>query len=128
MSYCYEHAIPHSHFLGGPNQWETTDRMKAMAVALERSERCPSCGTAPWEWQADPSAYVAVKEQCRGCLIREAKQEDDVPQKGERISLFTRARAEEIVAHPELYVVDSPKMRRARKEQRRKMAAKGSPR
>lgn len=120
MAYCYDNALPHSHFLGGPYEWTDLDRVKVMAYALERTERCPSCGTSPWEWQADQEAYVAIREQCPGCLRREALSEETSgsPLKGSRVALIPRVRAEAIAANPELYAVDSPAVRRARRKQR----------
>ena len=63
MSYCYENAIPHSVFL----EWEPEDKAKALAFAIEKSERCDMCGTAPWEWEENRFAYTAVDEFCKGC-------------------------------------------------------------
>jgi hypothetical protein len=63
MSYCYEKGIPHSTFL----TWDTEDRAKTLAFALEQATRCSSCGTAPWEWEENRFAYTAVEELCQGC-------------------------------------------------------------
>lgn len=119
MAYCFDNAIPHSRFLGGPDEWTEPDRVKTMAYALERTERCPNCGTSPWEWQMDPQAYVAVLEQCPGCLRRETQSEEtkDSPQKGTRVTLIPKARAEAIARNPDLYAADSPKQRRKRRRE-----------
>lgn len=112
MAYCYDAGLPHSTFLG----WEPSDRAKTIAYALERAERCSSCGTSPWEWQADPDAYVAVRQQCPGCMRREAVMEDTKdPPKGSSVVMMPRARAEEIKRNPEAHVVDSVAQRRARR-------------
>jgi len=63
MSYCFERGIPHSEFL----DWDAEDRSKVLAFALEQSERCDQCGTAPWEWEQDKFAYTAVEVLCKGC-------------------------------------------------------------
>jgi hypothetical protein len=63
MSYCFEKGIPHSKFL----KWEGEDRAKTLAYALESSQRCSSCGTAPWEWEENKFAYTALDEFCQGC-------------------------------------------------------------
>jgi hypothetical protein len=120
MAYCYDNALPHSHFLGGPYEWTAPDQVKKMAFALERTERCPNCGTSPWEWQADPEAYVAITEQCLGCLRRESLSEETSSnnQKGTRVTLIPKVRAEAIARNPEAYAVDSPAIRRARRRER----------
>lgn len=112
MSYCYEAGISHTEFLN----WEPNDRAKTIAFALEKGERCISCGTAPWEWQEDPDAYEAVRQQCRGCMKREAVLEDQKdPPKGSSVTMVTKAHAKAIAANPELFVVDSAAKRRARR-------------
>ena len=63
MSYCYEHAIPHSVFL----DWSGEDRAKTLAYALESSQRCQMCGTAGWEWEENRFAFTAIDEFCQGC-------------------------------------------------------------
>jgi hypothetical protein len=63
MSYCFEKGIPHSEYLG----WDSEDRAKTIAFAIESSERCSLCGTAPWEWEQDKFAFTAVDEFCQGC-------------------------------------------------------------
>jgi hypothetical protein len=63
MTYCYEHAIPHSTFL----EWDPEDRAKMLAYALESAARCSMCGTAPWEWDQNKFAYTAMEEFCPGC-------------------------------------------------------------
>ena len=63
MSYCHEHAIPHSKFL----RWDPEDRAKTLAFSLESSARCTMCGTASWEWEENKFAFTAVDEFCQGC-------------------------------------------------------------
>jgi hypothetical protein len=63
MSYCHEKGIPHSVFL----EWEPEDRAKVLAYAMEQSNRCSQCGTAPWEWEENKFAYTAVDDFCKGC-------------------------------------------------------------
>lgn len=71
MSYCYDHAIPHSKFL----QWEPEDKAKVMAYAMEKASRCMQCGTAPWEWEENKFAYTAVEELCMGCYQKSVYSE-----------------------------------------------------
>ena len=67
MSYCYEHAIPHSKFL----KWDPEDRAKVLGYAMESSLRCTMCGTAPWEWEQNKYAFTAVEEFCQGCYQKQ---------------------------------------------------------
>lgn len=114
MAYCYEAGLPHTTLLS----WEPTDRAKTIAYALERAERCQSCGTSPWEWEADPGAYVAVRQQCPGCMRRESVVEDTKdPPKGSSVVMIPKARAEEIARNPAGHVIDSPDKRRARRRE-----------
>lgn len=113
MSYCYEAGLAHSVFLS----WEPNDRAKTIAYALEKGERCSSCGTAPWEWQADPEAYVAVRQQCPGCMRRETVVNDSKdPPPGTAVVLITKSHAEDIRDHPERHQLDGPQVRRARRQ------------
>lgn len=67
---CEIYRIPHSTFL----QWDPDDRHKAVMHQIRKSERCPSCGTHPDEW--DPKAggsrgaYVAKFHTCWGCKTK----------------------------------------------------------
>lgn len=65
-----------------------------MAYLLESSSKCQMCGTAAWEWEEDRDAYEATAVMCRGCLIKEAAQEDapDIP--GTRVTLVPKAVAD----------------------------------
>lgn len=63
LSYCYEKGIPHSEFLS----WKPEDRAKTLAFGIESTQRCSSCGTAPWEWEQNRFAYTPVEEFCQGC-------------------------------------------------------------
>lgn len=99
VAYCYEKGIPHSFYLGGPHTWSSDDRDKAKAYALERATECSSCGTAPWEWEADPQAYVPMVEVCMGCYHRES-QRDEATRPGSTIALVPRERAAKMKAAP----------------------------
>lgn len=46
-----------------------------MAWAAEQADKCPSCGTQPWEWDEDHRAYEAVSYQCLGCLKTATERE-----------------------------------------------------
>jgi hypothetical protein len=71
MSFCNEHGIPHSEFLG----WDPEDRAKALAFVFEKSMRCELCGTAEWEWDADRRAYEPVEKICMGCYLKHMAEE-----------------------------------------------------
>lgn len=66
MSLCSEYGIPHSEFLS----WDAEDRVKALAFALEKGERCTLCGTAPWEWEENKFAYTPQDHYCHGCYLK----------------------------------------------------------
>ena len=83
MRWCSEHGLPHSALLA----WEPDDRAKLTAHLLDEGARCSMCGTAPWEWEADPFAYEPVQETCRGCMLREAAQDDVSQGRGQRVVL-----------------------------------------
>lgn len=84
MSFCNEHGIPHSKFL----EWEPEDRAKALAFAIEASERCQMCGTAPWEWDHDRFAYEPEEKYCHGCYLKGVFSEStDTSLKGTTVTL-----------------------------------------
>lgn len=69
------------------------------AVALERADTCPSCGTQARTWQEDPYAYTPVIHTCVGCQKRELLQDDDTPKpKGSSVRLISKAAAERLAA------------------------------
>lgn len=88
---------------------------------MEHSERCIRCGTAPWEWEADPDAYVAVVMGCPGCLRLETMGEDlhNTPgPKGASTRLLPRRVAERIRAETERRAAEGTlRPRRRRREQ-----------
>lgn len=75
MAYCGPRGIPLSTFL----QWPADDQAAALSWLAEDRLRCTSCGTAEWEWEADPDAYQAEARVCMGChrsgLERKAMQQ-----------------------------------------------------
>lgn len=72
MEYCGERGLPHSQFL----EWDEEDRAKVLAWVYENSLRCPSCGTAEWEWEQNKFAYHPVERICRGCELKELGRSD----------------------------------------------------
>jgi hypothetical protein len=81
MAYCEDKAVPHSVFLGrevslGEPYWLDEDRAKVLAYRLEKAQKCHRCGTASWEWAADPHAYEPMIEACIGCIKLEAVRKD----------------------------------------------------
>jgi hypothetical protein len=94
---CDRWGIPHSHFLGGPNEWSDLDRAKAHAYADYMLTVCPQCGTRPDEWDpeqgGDRAAYVADFHVCPGCsvtgeLAGQVNRDEHVP--GRSITLVRR--------------------------------------
>lgn len=73
--------------------WDPADRAKLVAHLLEQAARCKSCGTADWEWAADPHAYEAMHRRCPGCYQREVLSEGTQPP-GTSIELVPRKVAE----------------------------------
>lgn len=67
LSYCVEHAIPHSSWL---EKWSPDDRSKVVAYMMEQAERCDMCGTAPYEWEENRFAYEPVDHFCQGCYYK----------------------------------------------------------
>jgi hypothetical protein len=66
-------------------EWSEADQEDAIEWQLERTHRCPGCGTYPEEWMDDrgipknPPPYVIDDKRCYGCLtIQEHKSREDV--------------------------------------------------
>jgi hypothetical protein len=58
---------------------------------MEKADRCSMCGTAPWEWEADPYAYDPIYVTCPGCQRKEALADDDTPRpKGTTVRLVPK--------------------------------------
>jgi len=71
------------------------------------------CGTADWEWERDPYAYVPMPHQCKGCLLRETMQADeDTSGKGITIRLIPRRVADRLTREAETR--QRPRRRRSR--------------
>jgi hypothetical protein len=86
--YAFEHGIPYSEYL---QRWSNTDRAIVTAVTMEKADRCSMCGTAPWEWEADPYAYDPIYVTCPGCQRKEALADDDTPRpKGTTVRLVPK--------------------------------------
>ena len=96
VAWCADHGLPHSTLL----EWDPEDRAKLMAHLMEQSYICQSCGTSRLEWDEDMDAYEAVVTMCRGCLIKDAAQDDapDIP--GARVTLVPRMTAEKLKERP----------------------------
>ena len=99
MGYCYEHALPHGHYLGGPNSWTAEDRDKNLAYVIEKSKVCSMCGTADWEWAEDGYAYAPIITRCQGCELRDAVKEDATGA-GSQIALVPKEEAARLRAKP----------------------------
>ncbi len=96
MEWCADNGVPHSQFLA----WAPEDRAKLIATLLERNGRCQSCGSAEWEWESDPGAYVPMMHVCQGCRILYASEEENETSLGARMVLVPKRRAAEIAATP----------------------------
>ena len=87
VGWCADHGLPHSALL----EWDPIDRSKLIAHLLEKAARCPSCGTAEWEW--DPKqggsrdAHHAEVRMCMGCYHRSNAESDEQLPPGSRIVL-----------------------------------------
>ena len=101
--------VPHSHFLGGPNEWTDLDRAKVRAYREWRAEVCSGCGTHASEWDpkrgGDRNAYVATLTYCQGCSrlheSREQEVDDDARARGVHQVLMPRAEYERLAAMAE---------------------------
>ncbi len=47
--------------------WLISDRMKVIAVEIEKRQRCPVCHVRYDDWDHDAHAYVAEEFRCKGC-------------------------------------------------------------
>jgi hypothetical protein len=72
MAYCGPRGIPLSEFLN----WHPDDQQAALAWQSDEAQRCPHCGTAEWEWEADRDAYTPEVRVCRGCHRRQAEEKN----------------------------------------------------
>lgn len=44
---------------------------------MEQGETCQLCGTAQWEWEANPFAYDTEERFCKGCYVKEVSAEGE---------------------------------------------------
>lgn len=77
LDYCVEHGIPHSQFLG----WPEDDQDKVVEYRLHMMGQCRQCGTWPAEWveedgtALEPPPYLAATQRCLGCATLEEARE-----------------------------------------------------
>jgi len=67
------------------------DRAKLVAYLMDKGATCTQCGTAPWEWEADPGAYEAALHDCMGCKVKEtfrSHMANDLPA-GQSVTLIS---------------------------------------
>lgn len=74
--------------------WSAEDRSKLTAHLMESASRCQLCGTSPWEWEQDRNAYEAAVNQCWGCYIKDAADDDQPKTAGSNIVLVPTRVAE----------------------------------
>lgn len=101
MSYCVDHGIPHSVFLGRIQKvnepyWTDEDQDKVMMFLAWKAELCPQCGTKNSDWVDDKGRlleeplYEAVSFKCEGCAQVEQLR-DHVPDKAKGVYCFAQA-------------------------------------
>lgn len=105
VAYCEDKGIPHSVFLGrvvGPDDpyWLPEDRAKIIAWRLEKAEKCTRCGTADWEWDADPDAYTPVAQRCMGCHKINVASEEFSRDRSVQVVLMRQAVAAVLARRP----------------------------
>jgi hypothetical protein len=71
--------------------------MKLLAIISEESSRCGLCGTAKWEWEEDPHAYLATIDVCEGCKQREVARDTVKDVSGGSIVLVSGERKRQIL-------------------------------
>lgn len=99
VGYCFDHGIPHSHYLGGPLKWSAEDRDKNVAYLIEKSLICSLCGTGAWEWEENFYAYAPIVTSCQGCEIKDASK-DEAMSASSSIALVPAAEAVRLRAKP----------------------------
>jgi hypothetical protein len=57
-------------------EWTPEDRDIALVWQNEQSLKCPTCGTADWEWDENPDAWHADTWTCEGCRRRDVKADE----------------------------------------------------
>ena len=72
VDYACERGIPFSQFAGrvpedGEPLWLPEDRTVALVWQKMQRSKCSRCGTWDWEWDENPSAWVADFWTCQGC-------------------------------------------------------------
>lgn len=99
VDYCAEKGIPHSEFL---LRWDNEDRAKLVASLILKGQRCTMCGTSKHEWFEDPGAYVAMWEECMGCLHKDALREAEghLKKAGSSVVLKSREEHERLTLNP----------------------------
>lgn len=95
--------MPHSELL----DWAPEDRAKLIAWLIESGAKCPTCGTADWEWEEDRYAYEPILHQCHGCYLREISSEEAQGVAGGRMALVPKEVAKRMREQP----VRAPGMR-----------------
>ena len=83
LAYCVPRGIPHSFFLGGPNEWTAEDRGKVHSYRIRENERCLQCGQFSGDWQ-DPETLRPLDDPpaepifyyCEPCMVAADKKEE----------------------------------------------------
>ena len=98
MQFCNEAGLPHGAFL----RWSLTDRAKALGLMLAKATECVLCGTDSEEWDKDEFAYVAVRRDCRGCMVKDVESDSLENRKGSTIEMVRNTRLQRAKKHLEL--------------------------
>lgn len=82
MSYCGPRGIELDAFL----RWSPRSQAAALAWAAADARKCKRCGTDPDEWAADPLAFHAHLQQCKGCQEQQRATESPDARQGRGIA------------------------------------------
>lgn len=77
MALCEKYQIPHEEFAS----WSEEDQDLAIAYHLFQARFCGNCGTDSVKWEENKFAYEAEFYRCRGCEMRELKEQELQDQK-----------------------------------------------
>lgn len=92
------------------------------AVVLEQAAICPMCGTAQWQWDEDPNAFVPMIHIDHGCMIKDrfADSMRNAPkQPGSSVRLVPRDMAERMSTRRVRRPKSAREIARAKQEARR---------
>jgi hypothetical protein len=95
MAVCRQYQISYSHFRGGPPEWTSADRDKAIAYEYHLRSRCPRCATSEDDWKDEDGRpleepqWTAIVDHCTGCEEM-GRVEESVSSEQRSRGFFTR--------------------------------------